>query len=175
MKANSHYAITLPREADLSHPTSSAQHAQLDLDLSLAGVQATWIPQVVSPVASPPTTSWLPHLDLRVAREFTLGSAQHDALWSSMESRGELIIRTNIDLYHFLRPVVQPGAKIDYEWPAEAVTLVLQSPQPISVTSAIGKIESQANNGLNEVRLTCSGDATDLIDLEIKLGSVLAI
>ncbi len=169
MKANSHYAITLPRDADTSQTTTSSQHPQIDLDLSLAGVQASWTPQIATQAASFNTTSWLPHLNLQVAREFTAGSAQHDTLWSAMEARGELTLRTNVDLHHFLRPVVQPGAKIDYEWPAETVTLVLQSPQPISVISSGGKIESQTSDGNNVVQLTCSGDATDLVDLEIKL------
>jgi len=169
MKANSHYAVTLPREEQSTQSAGPSQHAQIDLDLSLAGVQASWTPEVASSTGSLNTTSWLPHLSLQVAREFTVGSAQHDALWSSMESKGILTLRTNIDLHNMLRPVVQPGAKIDYEWPAESVTLVLQSPQPISVTSSIGKVESQASGGNNLVRLTCSGDATELIDLEIKL------
>ncbi len=169
MKANSHYAVTLPREEPTSQSTSSPQHAQIDLDLSLAGVQATWRPEVAAQAGSLNTASWLPYLDLQVAREFTVGSAQHDALWSSMDSKGELTLRTNIDLHHFLRPVVQPGAKIDYEWPAETVTLVLQSPQPISVTSSTAKIDSQTSEGNNVVKLTCSGDATGLVDLEIKL------
>ena len=169
MKANAHYALTLPRDADASQTTNSPQRAQIDLDLALAGVQASWTPQIDSQAASLNTTSWLPHLNLQVAREFTAGSAQHDTLWSAMEARGELTLRTNVDLHHFLRPVVQPGAKIDYEWPAETVTLVLQSPQPISVISSVGKIESQVSDGNNVVQLTCSGDATDLIDLEIKL------
>jgi len=173
MKANAHYAITLPREEDATKDAVPSQHPQIDLDLSLAGVQAAWTPQD-NPRDSTSATSWnrtgwLPHLNLEAARELTRGSAQHDALWSAMESGGELVLRTNLDLHHILRPVVQPGAKIDYDWPAESVTLVLHSTHPISVASSMGKIESQSNDGNYEVRLTYSGDATELIPLEIKL------
>ncbi len=169
MQANSHYAVTLPREAESAKTEKSSPHSQIDLDLSLTGLQATWTPKDNVQAVALNRTGWLPHLNLQVSREFTRGSAQHDALWSAMESPGELSLRTNVDLHHILRPIVQPGSKIDYEWPAEFVTLVLQSPQPISVTSSLGKIESKASDGDNVVQLTCSGDSTELIDLEIKL------
>jgi putative heme-binding domain-containing protein len=169
MKANSHYAITLPREEPANQSPGPAQHAHIDLDFSLAGVQAHWLPDVAAPSGSPNLTTWLPHLNLHAARQFTVGSAQHAALWSSIEAKGVLMLRTNIDLHHLLRPVVQPGAKIDYEWPTESVTLVLQSPQPLTVASRLGKIESQTREGNNVVTLTCSGDAPELVDLEVKL------
>jgi putative heme-binding domain-containing protein len=170
MKANSHYAVTLPRpEESQDSVAKSTIHSQIDLDLSLTGVQATWTPKDASQAVLVNDTSWLPHLNLQVAREFTQGSSQHDALWSAMESSGELMLRTNLDLHHLLRPVVQPGSKIDYEWPAESVTLVISSPQPITVSSTLAKIESQSSNGVHVVRLTFSGDAAELVDLEIKL------
>ncbi len=169
MKANSHYAVTLPRQEESAKTEKALAHPQIDLDFSLAGIQATWTPQDNVQAVSLNRTGWLPHLNLQVAHEFTRGSAQHDALWSAMESRGELNLKTNVDLHHILRPVVQPGAKIDYEWPAESVTLVLQSRQPILVTSSLGKIESNSIDGVNVVQLACSGDATELVDLEIKL------
>ena len=171
MKANSHYAVTLPREEETTNAVLSFQHPEIDLDLSLCGVQATWNSKETAKDASLNITGWLPHLDLQVAREFTRGSSQHDALWMAIESQGELTLRTNVDLHHILRPVVQPGAKIDYEWPAEFVTIIVESPQPISVASSAGKVESQSNDGNHVARLTCSGDATELIDLEIKLSN----
>ncbi len=170
MKANSHYAVTLPRpEESQKSDAKTTKHSQIDLDLSLTGVQATWTPKNALQVALVNTTGWLPHLNLQVAREFTQGSSQHDDLWSAMESPGELKLRTSLDLHNLLRPVVQPGSKIDYEWPAESITLVLSSPQPLAVSSSLGKIESQFSNGVHVVRLTCSGDSAALVDLEIKL------
>jgi len=168
MNANLHYAVTLPREMDptLSGPLS--QHSQMDLDLSLNGVQAEWVSQQQT---KPPSlnTTWLPHLNMQVAREFTIGSSMHDSFWSAIELQGELRLRTKVDLHHFLRPIVQPGSNIDYDWPAETVTLVLQSPQPFSVTSSVGKIELLSSDGKHTARLIASGDATELIELEIKL------
>ena len=114
-------------------------------------------------------TGWLPHLNLDVARQFTVGSAQHDALWSAVKSAGELTLSTSLDLHHLLRPVVQPGAKIDYEWPAETVTLTLESNQPLSVSTSVGAIETSAADGKHIARLTCSGDANELVALSMKL------
>ncbi len=169
MKSNSHYAVTMPREVESVKAANPTEHSQIDLDLSLAGVQATWTTKDEVQPVSLNRTGWLPHLDLGASREFTVGSAQHDALWSSMEYRGELKLRTRIDLHHILRPIVQPGAKIDYEWPVEKVTLVLRSPQPISVWSPLAEIELEVLEGIHVIRITCSGDATELVDLEITM------
>jgi len=182
MNANSHYAISLPREESSAANNSASDaaiskdaHPQIDLDLSLAGVQATWSPRTAPSQTQiqiqANTTGWLPHLDLQVARKFTSGSAQHESLWSAMETAGELTLRTSLDLHHLLRPVVQPGARIDYEWPAETVTLVLESPQAITVTASVGQIESQFAAGKHSVRLTCSGDDISLVELTVKLNS----
>jgi putative heme-binding domain-containing protein len=40
---------------------------------------------------------------------------------------------------------VQPGSKIDYEWPAEVVTLTFRGPSRIAVTSPAGRAESPAD------------------------------
>ena len=169
MSSNLHYAVTLPREDESTTATSASLYNETELDFSPNGVQATWTPKDGSRGVSLNSSGWLPHLNLEAARDFTSGSAQHDAMWEAMKDPGELVLRTNIDLHNLLRPVVQPGAKIDYEWPAESVTLVLESPQPISLTASSGMIESQSIDGINVVRLNCSGDATELIDLQIKL------
>ncbi len=168
MNANTHYAITLPREVE-ADARELKQHAQVDLDLTLNGVQAIWQSENTAPLTALNTTAWLPHLNLKVAQAFTAGSAQHETLWSMTESLGELTLRTNIDLHHLLRPVVQPGAKIDYEWPAETVTLILESSHPIVALSSVAKIDKETMDGKHRIRLTCSGDAKDLVDLELKL------
>jgi len=165
MKANSRYAITLPYEDSATEDTDS----QIDLDLSMTGVQASWLPRDDVHQVPANTTGWLPHLSLQVARQFTVGSAPHDAFWSAINEPGELTLSTSLDLHHLLRPAVQPGSKIDYEWPNETVTLVLESPQPITVASTIGRIETESSEGKNSVRLICSADATELIDLSVKL------
>ena len=179
LKANSHYAVTLPREQSESDQTSTQgtelridDHPQIDLDLTLNGVQATWSPRTTAaPTTTNTATSWLPHLDLRAAHEFTQGSAQHDALWAAMKAPGELTLLTNLDLHHLLRPIVQRGAKIDYEWPAETVTVVLESPLAMTVTASVGQIDTQVEGDKHTVRLTCSGDDQTLVEMTVKLSN----
>src|SRR5262249_31950607 len=64
-----------------------------------------------------------PHLDLQVARALTAGSASHEALWAAMEKPGELRLRAQLELTDMLRPAVQPGSRLDYEWPPETVAV----------------------------------------------------
>jgi putative heme-binding domain-containing protein len=122
-----HYALTLPgmgRPAKGAGPKGALpQYPAIDLDFDLSGCEATWTPKD----GGPGWTGWLPHLDLQVARELTAGSASHDALWKAMEKPGELVLKAQLNLTDMLRPAVQPGSKIDYELPAEAVSLEFES------------------------------------------------
>src|SRR5205814_868841 len=127
MAAAAGYAITLP---GMGRPTDAAgakgelrQVPAIDLAYDLNGVEASW--KAAAGGAS--WVGWLPHLDLGAARALTLGSADHDGLRSAVQQAGELRLSTQLDLRDMLRPAVQPGAKIDYEWPAEHVTLTFIS------------------------------------------------
>src|SRR5204862_6782376 len=100
-----------------------AQHPAVDLDYDLSGCEATWAPANGGAAWS----GWLPHLDLHVARALTAGSASHDALWAAMDTPGELRVRAQLNLTDMLRPAVQPGSQLDYEWPAETVTVAFDS------------------------------------------------
>src|SRR4029079_7125739 len=109
-----HYALTLP---GMGRPEKSSngtlrQVPQIDLDYDLRGVEATWTPDGGKAV-----TTWLPHFDTDVARAFTAGSATHEAFWR-MSGPGRFTVRAQLDLTDMLRPAVQPGSRIDYEWPA---------------------------------------------------------
>ena len=59
----------------------------------------------------------------------------HDALWEAMEKPGELTLKAQLNLTDMLRPAVQPGSKIDYELPAETVTLAFESSHGDAVDS----------------------------------------
>ncbi len=180
MNANFHYAVTLPRE-QADNTAKADPLNQTEVDFAPHGLQASWMKTSTGPkpdhtladqpgIPSPAGwNGWLPHIDLKVARELTAGSAQHDPLWLAMDQTGELTLHTQLDLHHFLRPAVQPGASIDYSWPPETVTLTLSSPQPLTVTAPAAKVESQVVAGVNRTQLTVSGDATELVDLQLKL------
>ena len=129
-----HYAIELPgmgRPAMAQTPKGAKpQHPQVDLDFDLSGCEANWTPN-----NGPAWTGWLPHMDLEVARAMTAGSAVHDALWAAMKGPGELTLRAKLDLTDMLRPAVQPGSKIDYEWPPEVVTVAFTVSGEIDITA----------------------------------------
>ena len=130
-----HYALTLP---GMGRPEKAAigtlpQHAAIDLDFNLSGCEATW----KSKDGRQTWSGWLPSLNLDVARQFTVGSALHDALWTAAGSLGELTLTTQLRLTDMLRPAVQPGSRIDYELPAESVTVGFAASGQVLLTSPV--------------------------------------
>ena len=159
-----HYGLTLPGmgrpPADKSPAGTLPQHAAIDLDFDLTGCEATWTPAG----GGEPWTGWLPHLDLAVSRDFTAGSAAHDALWESMKQPGELVLRAQLDLTDMLRPAVQPGSQIDFQWPPETVTVAFRSSEPIQLTEPKS---SAAKDGATTFTLTPERKKT--LPVELKL------
>jgi putative heme-binding domain-containing protein len=128
-----HYAVMLPGMGRPERPDARRgelpQHPQIDLGYTLGGVTATW--EGKGPGAS--WAGWLPHLDLAACRAFTAGSAPHERLWQVLQGPGTLTLRTRLDLVDVLRPAVQVGSQLDYEWPAEEVTLTLTANGPLTL------------------------------------------
>jgi putative heme-binding domain-containing protein len=124
------YALTLPGLGRAKTPKNELpQLPETDLRYDLCGVEAVWRAKS----GQDSWTGWLPHLDLKVARQLTAGSAEHDELWKRIERPGTLTLRTKVDLWDMLRPAVQPGSQIDYKWPAEKVTLELDANSHLEV------------------------------------------
>jgi putative heme-binding domain-containing protein len=124
------YALTLPglgRSA--ARPGELPQAPETDLHYDLCGVEAVW----KSIDGRQQWSGWLPHVNLAVARKLTASSAQHDELWALLKQPGQLTLRTKLNLWHMLRPAVQPGAKIDHAWPAEHVTLTFRARTELQV------------------------------------------
>ncbi len=174
MRSSVHYAITIPRESSATVDPSEEHHVDFektDLDFTLNGVQATWTASTRDAPITPGTTTWLPHLNLSVARELTKGSEQHQSFWNELGHPGVLQLQTRLDVNGVLRPKVQPGAKLDYQWPQESVTILLRSPQPIAVVASAGEIKTSSQDGSHEVRLQCPADLIEGILLDVKLTS----
>jgi putative heme-binding domain-containing protein len=125
------YALTLPGLGRNKGPSRSElpQHSETDLQYDLTGASATWTSRDGKTTAR----SWLPHLQTSVAKRFTQHSAEHDAFWSAVQDKGSLKLETQLALDDMLRPAVQPGSELDYEWPAETVTVVFRSRTPLTV------------------------------------------
>jgi putative heme-binding domain-containing protein len=164
------YAVTLPglgRPAKVDAARGELpQLPQTDLRYDLSGVEASWH-TADGPAA---WTGWLPHLDLGVSRKMTTASAPHDELWARCRQPGKLVLHTKINLWDMLRPAVQPGSKIDYEWPAEEVTLVLSANVDLEVTRT-GKAEpvEREKNDRRVVRLRIKAAADAPVPLDVML------
>jgi putative heme-binding domain-containing protein len=120
-----HYAMTLTGHSPMKvAPPNLPQHDAMDLDYSLHGVEATWRSEQGDSI-----TTWLPHLDLNVARRLTSASEEHRRFFEQIRQPGQLTLRTKANVFQLLRPAVQPGAQIDYEWPVESPRLNIHSKQ----------------------------------------------
>ena len=166
-----HYALTLPKENSKSKITADTlpQHPAIDLDFDLSGCEATWRPAN----GGTTWTGWLPHFDLDVSRRFTTGSASHDALWATIAESGELTLRGKLDLTDMLRPAVQPGSKVDYEYPPESVTVAFRSASPESKLRLISPDadhkQLKARNTDSGVEFSVPATSDKLVPFEIRL------
>ena len=163
-----HYAIMLPgmgRPHIGEIPQGQLpQQPQIDLDFDLSGVEAQWTEQ-----GKAVWTGWLPSPDLTVSRQWTAGSASHDQLWNAMQKAGELTLTAGFNLTDMLRPDVQPGSKLDHEWPPEKVVI---------------RVSSNANSQIKELRkanapvlpptdaISVQPESGRLVQAEIRLADV---
>jgi hypothetical protein len=166
----SSYAITVqgvPHKAGQTYrPGEVRQVEDTELGYDLSGVEATWTPEGGEVAWS----DWLPHSDLRVAREFTVASAEHDRLWQAMGQPGRLTLKTSIDLWQMLRPAVQPGSSTGYRLPDEEVTLTIAGSVPIAVQSSSGStLPGAGEDNRNGVRITVPSKERVPLSLEIAL------
>ena len=110
--------------------------------------------------------TWLPHLDLTVARAFTKPSATHEPFWSSLAKPGVLKIRTQLNLWQMLRSATQPDSELDFKYPSETVTVVLKSKSPLQSQRACDEATAL---GENEVHLTAVPKENHWFLLEVTL------
>ena len=168
------YAVTL---GGMGRPPRSegdavAQVPETDIAYDLSGAEASWR------AGQDSWSGWLPHLDLQVARELTQTSATHDDLWTNVIDPqqepwpGKLTLRTKLDLWEALRPAVQPGARIDYEWPEERVTLVFRTSCILQVRAAgdLLPIQEEAG-GTRTAQLTVVPKEGEPVPVEVTLGT----
>lgn len=130
------YALTLPRfnkpasETGQSGIKPLSQHDEVDLAYSLTGVIAKWEPRDAS---QPTWTGVLPHFDLSVAHALSAGNTDCDRLWELLRQPGTLMLETKLDVRDLVHPAVQPGAKLDHQWPPERVDLSLLSDREMTL------------------------------------------
>lgn len=164
-----HYAVKLPEGAAAERPRDPArkelpQQAALDLLADLTGAEAEWRDSA----GTVQWRGWLPHPDLKAAREFTAASAEHARLFARLKTAGTLTLRAQLDLHLMLRPAIQPGAKLDFEYPAETVTVVFKSDGRLGLRTLGARIALQADG---EVQFTVQSQPGTWQPLELTLAT----
>jgi putative heme-binding domain-containing protein len=163
------YAVKLPEGSVAERPRDAtrgelAQQAALDVLTDLTGVEAEWR----DAAGAVQWRGWLPHLDLGAARVFTAASAEHVRLFALLQTPGQLTLRAQLDLHLMLRPAIQPGAKLDYEYPAETVTVAFKAGGRLGLRT-LGARVAQKSDG--EVQFTVQPQPGTWQPLELTLAT----
>jgi putative heme-binding domain-containing protein len=159
------YAVTVPRPKpnETTLPLANESFDATDLLMDLSGVQAVWM----ASRGKETKETWLPHLDLEVAQALTGPSQQHRRFFELFQKPGTLTLRAQLDLSLMLHPHIQPGAKIDYEYPRETVTLVLRSAAKLELKSS-GRVK-RIND--RELHVTQESVADQWLPIELRLAT----
>lgn len=177
MQRDVHYAVTIPlaisRPADNESADAPPKDAlgrlpRMDVDYDLRGVWAQWNPDDVSQT---PLACWLPHANWDVARQWMQGSSQHEKFFAAVGSGGgELKLLTQLNIKDILRPAVQMGAEIDYQWPEELAYVQIDGANRVEVLGRkIAGIQAASSNGHQRHTLTASASDDAWLALNIAL------
>ncbi len=165
------YAVTLPEGAAAQRATDAArkelpQYAAHDMLTDLSGVEAEWRDSA----GKAQWTGWLPHIDLKVARELTAASEEHARLFALLKTPGTLVLRGQLNLHLMLRTAIQPGAKLDFEYPPETVTVALKSGSRVELktSSTSAKLDRR---GDGEISITVDSKANAWLPVELTLAT----
>jgi putative heme-binding domain-containing protein len=160
-------AITLGSFKDTNSPLAGTLPQVPDVDLATdpSGVEARWR----GAAAGEEWQGWLPHLDLVVARQFTEGSAEHDAFWPNLRQPGVLTLRGQLDLFEMLQPAIQPGSRLDYDRPAEDVSVVFSANEPFTVRAGAETVNSVGSSGGQQAVLRRKSAEGEWVPFEISL------
>src|SRR5690606_9953432 len=141
---------------------------QTDLDYALNGVTA-----VLEADGEPLWEGWLPHASTGVSAELTSGSADHDIFRDTLAEADALSVSTQLDLRGMLQPDVQPGSELDFEYPAETVTVLVRSASPVSVkTDPADNCDVEVTSdetGRSTARITVRNDETKVLPLQFRV------
>ncbi len=111
------YSITLPTPANWRVESAIAQRSEMDLAVTLHGIEADL------EVAGRTERVVLPHPSPAVARAFTAGSADHEGFLRRLESTAagrRLTLRAGVKLANIFVPAVQAGSSLDWDMAADS-------------------------------------------------------
>jgi putative heme-binding domain-containing protein len=164
------YAIKLPEGTNENRPCDPSRHelpqqAALDVLCDLTGVETLWQGAAGKTDDNNHWSGWLPHLDLSVARALTAVSSEHARLFDLTKTPGMIELKARLDLWQMLHPAIQPGAKLDYEYPPEIVTVILKSRAKIKLKTNV-KVERVSDH---EFHITTTSVRNQWLPLQITL------
>lgn len=98
-------------------------------------------------------TLWWPHIDPKVTRHLTQGSAPHEKLLNAVadgtDEIRQLVLRAQLDLWEMLQPAIQPGSAIDWVRPPEVIRVRVASDRPFTLKwgdgAAVGPLGADDN------------------------------
>ncbi len=153
MQQDAHYAVRLPR---------------LGVDYSLRGVEAEWIPYDQN---QPTLAIVLPHVDLTVAEKFTSGSVEHELFFQALrQGEGTLTLTSRVNLKDILRPAIQAGAEIDYQWPKEVVAFRIEGVDEVNVDKQQASVQREVGDQGRDIFVVSPvSDQTPWIAMTMKL------
>ena len=155
------YAVTLPYTPGLGEFPSGSPYHDIDVLSDLTGVQAEWRDSR----GKARWSGWLPHFDLTVDRALTAVSVEHQHLFDLLHRRGTLTLRGQLDLWSMLHPAVQPGGKLDFEYPPETVTVVFKAGGNVKMTTDAAVQRASAR----ECSLTAIGKESQWVPLTVEI------
>lgn len=166
------YAVKLPDGLAVDRPRDAArrelpQQAAIDVLTDLTGVEAEWR----DATGRVGWSGWLPHIDLAVAQALTAPSAEHTRLFALLKTPGSLVLRTQWDLHLMLRTAIQPGAKIDFDYPAETVTVALKPAAGARLAVKAPPAAQVGQHADGEIRITTTSRESTWWPMEITLAT----
>ncbi len=131
------YAISVEGDVFKTN-TGGAYAGQIDVLADLTGLEAEW-----QPAGGNAVKTWLPHPDFAVSRALSEAGGGQRAFFSKLSEPGTVTLRGQLDLGRMWQPAIQEGSKLDWEYPSEQVTVVLEGTRPFQLTLGKGTAASQ--------------------------------
>lgn len=175
------YGIQLPgmgRQRETSTPGSLPQEAAIDLDFSLSGVHAKWIPTSAGTRAGETDETndvVLPYVDFDVTRALRTDVPETERFLKRLVDPGTLTLTTRVDTRGLFLPVTQPGSSLDYaldedQWLTRR-NIRLRCSEAMSVQFRGRSYASSVDAGEHRVALDVEGLDGELPLLEIKIST----
>lgn len=115
-------------------------------------------------------SGWLSHPDSQVAAELVSGSADHEELATLLSKPGTLTLAGKLDLWQMLQPAVQPGSKLEFDYPEESVVVSFASPSSLTLSTDSSAVIDTSSGSTVELQATPKKDRWIPFTLKVATG-----